>query len=206
MLQISSGILKGMTLKAPKGDQTRPTSVRMRQALFNFLNHYSTENPLIDNNVICDVFAGTGAFGIEALSHGAREVWFVESHRETLKVLKENLSKAIATLKEQGHKPVVHLLDTDVLKAYRQLPAARVVFCDPPYHQGWFEKILEQETRFSKLSENGIFIFEAHSKEKLPDLNALPKGSLKWFETKKYGDSSVHFFVKQPHAQGDLSG
>lgn len=196
MLQISSGLLKGLPLKAPKGAQTRPTSVRLRQALFNFLNH-STRIPSLQGATVLDVFAGTGAFGIEALSHGASEVWFVENHPQTLKILKENLSKALHALQSQGYTPQIHLLELDAPKAYSKLPEAQVIFCDPPYAKGWVEQILEQESRVSRLTKDGVFIFEAHSKEKLPDLETLPNPSLKCLETKIYGDSAVHFFVKR---------
>src|SRR5262245_35293569 len=96
-MQISSGFLRGLSLKVPKGHQTRPSSERLRQAIFNVLRHFRWNPPdseenhtILDQAVVADVFAGTGAWGFEALSNGAKEVWFLESNALASKSIQEN--------------------------------------------------------------------------------------------------------------------
>ncbi|MBI3543026.1 MAG: RsmD family RNA methyltransferase [Deltaproteobacteria bacterium] len=82
----------------------------------------------------------------------------------------------------------------DALAAYKGLPQARVVFCDPPYDKGWLEKIVAAEAAAGRIVEGGLFLYEARDKEALP----AETPTLRHYDTKNYGDSSVHYFVKLP--------
>ena len=96
-IRINAGLAKGMPLKSPPGDQTRPTSSKVREAVWNSLRD------VLDAAVLFDAFSGSGAIGIDALSLGAQEVQFCETHRPSLKVLKENISELQKRLAKQSH-------------------------------------------------------------------------------------------------------
>jgi 16S rRNA (guanine966-N2)-methyltransferase len=195
MLQVSSGLLRGLSLRSPSGKQTRPSSERLRQSTFNVLRHFRWQEraSILEAGVVVDLFSGTGAWGIEAMSNGASDVWFVESHPSTLRTLEENLTTAYRSFESQRLEiPVMHLVKGDVSTEYKNLPEARVIFCDPPYDLGWFEKVLFLETQASRLTPGGVLLYEAATREAIP----AQSSSLKLFDTKIYGDSSVHFFVK----------
>lgn len=157
MLKISSGLLRGVSLRSPVGKQTRPTGERLRQSLFNVLRHYSSE-PILEIGPVIDLFAGTGAWGIEAISNGAQQVWLVESHPLALKTLQSNIEIALNSFKAQNlDLPVIKVLPQDVSRAYPKLPDAAVIFCDPPYEHDWFERVLELEDQFHRLRRGGLF-------------------------------------------------
>lgn len=182
-------------MRPPGGSQTRPSSERLRQAIFNVLRHYRwpESTNIIDQSTVVDLFAGTGAWGIEALSNGASAAWFVESHPLALKSLQANLTIASRCYESQRLEvPEIHLVRRDAAVAYRKLPSTRLLFCDPPYDSGWFEKVLQFEAEHGRIVSNGLLIYEAREKEALP--GETP--TLRLFDTKIYGDSAVHFFVK----------
>lgn len=195
MLQVASGILRGVPLRSPSGNQTRPSSERLRQGTFNVLRHFRFQDSnIVDGALVVDLFAGTGAWGIEALSNGASEAWFVESHHLALKALQDNLAKTVQCFESQSlEAPKLEVLRRDVAQAYKKLPATRLMFCDPPYELGWFEKVIRLESVENKIEKGGLLLFEADESETVPSNS----GSLKLFDTKIYGDSAVHFFVKE---------
>ena len=208
MIQVASGLLRRVPLRSPSGTQTRPSSERLRQGMFNVLRHFrwnpanepaagAAEDSIITNAIVVDLFAGTGAWGIEALSNGADEVWFVESHHLALRTLQENIIIASDCFKSQDLPvPAMHVLRRDVESCYAKLPPSRVIFCDPPYEQGWFEKVLALEATHDRLVVGGLFLYEAAVKEPVPVVAVGLKHHLKHYDTKIYGDSAVHFFVK----------
>lgn len=121
-MRIISGTHKGRRIAAPSGDSTRPTSDRVREALFNILGP-------VDDESVLDLFAGSGALGLEALSRGARRCTFVESDRVAARVIQANL----ATLELTGA-----IVDTrDALVVLREAATGGTIYdlvlCDPPY-------------------------------------------------------------------------
>ncbi|THV28622.1 16S rRNA (guanine(966)-N(2))-methyltransferase RsmD [Glycomyces paridis] len=128
MTRIIAGSLKGRRLATPPGDRTRPTSDRVREALFNSL----APGGDLDGLRFADLYAGSGAVGIEALSRGAAAALFVESHAQTAKLLRGNLADLnLADLGAAGAEVVC----APVEKALQHAPAAPydIVFADPPY-------------------------------------------------------------------------
>lgn len=194
MIQVSSGLLRGLALRSPSGKQTRPSSERLRQGTFNVLRHFRFgDSNIVEGATALDLFAGTGAWGIEAMSNGAAEVWFVESHPSALKTLQDNLNIAVRSFEAQGlEPPKIHVLRRDISLAYKKLPQTPLIFCDPPYSQGWFEKVIRLEKTDQKVLTGGLFLYEAEIKEEVP----ADTSPLRLFDTKIYGDSAVHFFVK----------
>jgi len=121
-MRVVAGELRGRRLVAPDGLDTRPTTDRVREAVFNSLASMG----LVVDATYVDLFAGTGALGIEALSRGAEHCTFVERDARALRALKENL----ATL---GLADRATVLPNDALAVSRRLPAVDVVVADPPY-------------------------------------------------------------------------
>ena len=123
MTRIIAGSLKGRRLATPPGDRTRPTSDRVREALFNSL----APGGDLDGLRFADLYAGSGAVGLEALSRGAAAALLVESHAQTAKVLRRNIADLAVTGADVICAPVE--------KALQQAPAEPfdIVFADPPY-------------------------------------------------------------------------
>lgn len=195
MIALSSGVMKGLKLKSPRGDQTRPSSERLRQGCFNVLR-----GPLLQGANVIDFFGGSGAWGLEALSNGAKSVHFVENHPLALDCLKQNLGLAQRAFSNQGIKPQLFLWARGVEETYSRLPKAQVVFADPPYRLDWFPKLMDLERKDPVLEKNGVFLFESLVREGYSQetyLEMARQAHLFLFNEKIYGDSVVHFFVKK---------
>ncbi|WP_338665754.1 16S rRNA (guanine(966)-N(2))-methyltransferase RsmD [Pararoseomonas sp. SCSIO 73927] len=126
-MRIVAGQWRGRALQAPPGEGTRPTADRVRQALFDSLWHAPwAGRAAVEGANVLDAFAGTGALGLEALSRGAAQGFFMEKDRVALAVLRANL----AALKAEA---VARVLPADVLRPPRAEMACGLVFLDPPY-------------------------------------------------------------------------
>jgi 16S rRNA (guanine966-N2)-methyltransferase len=186
-VRVIAGTLKGHKLDAPRGMETRPTAARVREALFSVLGDVSDDNVL-------DLYAGSGALGIEALSRGARAATFVESSRPALACLRANLSAL--GLEEQSH-----VLPLRVERSVTALTASGpfdLVFCDPPW--GEVEKALLLLTRLSQgeiLTPAARVFLEHAARDPLPPLN---DGPLALSSTRRWGDTAVAslILVKKP--------
>lgn len=124
-MRIISGIKRGMTILPPKGDSTRPIIDRVKESIFDVLYKYN----LIEDRCVADLFCGTGSFGLEALSRGAKEVIFVDNNRGAIEILKKNIAKA-------GFTAQSRVVCANAFKI--GAPAAggqkySLVFVDPPY-------------------------------------------------------------------------
>jgi len=155
-LRIVAGKHRGRTLETPDGEDVRPTSARAREALFNILVHAghgeSGLSPLQDARVL-DVFAGSGALGIEALSRGATHASFLESDREAVRLIGENLRK----LGEAGNARIVRCDATLPPSANRP---ASLAFLDPPYRSGLGSKALGALARTGWLAPGALVTLE----------------------------------------------
>src|SRR3954451_19924796 len=127
-LRIVGGIHRGRRLVVPPGDSVRPTSDRAREALFNILWHggFAAEGPPFAERPVLDAFAGTGAFGLEALSRGAASAVFIENGREALAALRHN----VAALGEEDRTQIIA---GDATRPARAAFACAAAFLDPPY-------------------------------------------------------------------------
>src|SRR4051794_40930232 len=130
-LRIVGGTHRGRRLAVPPGEAVRPTSDRARQALFNILSHgrFASGGSPIAGQAVLDAFAGTGAFGLEALSRGAERAPFVENGREALAVLRRNVD----TL---GEDQRAYIIAADGTRPPRAPFACALAFLDPPYGSG----------------------------------------------------------------------
>lgn len=182
-MRVIAGIAKGRALKTPRGDSTRPTSDKVRGAIFNAL--WSRGAPALEGARVLDLFAGTGALGIEALSRGAAHATFVEKDRHAVEVLRANLE--VTRFTEQA---TVLAKDAEVLDGQALGAPFDLVFADPPY-------VLVPKSRTltrlaSLLAPGGLAVVEFDSKAPPP----LPPG-LVAADERRYGSTSVTFFVAE---------
>ena len=175
-MRIVAGAWRGRQIKAPSGDVVRPTGDRVREAWMSIVN------AALPDAKVLDVFAGSGALGLEALSRGARETHFVENAARSLQVIEAN----IATL-GAGDRAVVHR--ADALKFLDKLGAEHfdVAFADPPYDKGLATAVAERWLANPFADLIGI---EHRRDEKLP---GNP-------EVRHYGGTAISFFDVRPEA------
>lgn len=148
-MRIVGGELSRRTLQAPKGDRTRPTTDRVREALFNMLGARLD----LDGARVLDLFAGSGALGLEALSRGAAHATFVERHGPTLAVARGNAC-------DLGVADRAAFVRADALATLRRAPDGRydLVFADPPYDLGEIPDL--PDLARSHLAPDGLLVLE----------------------------------------------
>ncbi len=180
-MRIIAGSAKGRRLKAPKGLKTRPTGDRVREAVFNIIAPYILQARFLD------LFAGSGAMGIEALSRGAAKAVFIESDRAAVKSIRENVRNTCF----EGQADV---FCRDVFAVLPRLHGAEfdLVYIDPPYTEQLGEKVLDVLVTNKLLSRSAIVMVETRSGDRLPESFC----GLKQLSTRKYGDTAVVFFRK----------
>jgi 16S rRNA (guanine966-N2)-methyltransferase len=192
-MRIIAGEFKGRRLAAVKGS-IRPTSDKVREAIFSILG------PKVLGARVLDLFAGTGALTLEALSRGAAAAVLVEEHAAALRVLRQNLD----TL---GIHERVRVLALPVSSAIRKLAAREtqfsLIFLDPPYGQGLALKTLEA-LEDSRLLQPAARIVAEHShREALPE----QVGRLTLQQSRRYGDTRVAFYeIRENLQEQELSG
>lgn len=180
-MRVISGEVRGRKLASFKGKKIRPASDKVRGAIFNIL--VST----FEGYKILDLFAGTGALGIEALSRGAKKVVFVENSPFALKILQKNIM--LCKYEERSE-----IIKTSVERALKHLAKRSeqfdYIFLDPPYEKGMVEKILKMLSQLKILKEDGTIILK-HSGRELP---LEEYGNLTLLKQRKYGSEFVSFF------------
>ncbi|OGC85438.1 MAG: 16S rRNA (guanine(966)-N(2))-methyltransferase RsmD [candidate division Zixibacteria bacterium RBG_16_43_9] len=178
-MRIISGEKKGARLFSLKKRKIRPTSDKVKGAIFNILSS-------VEDKKILDLFAGSGALGIEALSRGAKEVVFVDSSFTSLDLIRKNLEKL-------GFKDKSRLIKKNVLRFLKDKFEGRfdLILADPPYGKGLCQKVLEILSEKEFLNAEGVLVIEHHKKEKIEKL-----GNFILLQERKYGDTLVSFFRK----------
>jgi 16S rRNA (guanine966-N2)-methyltransferase len=156
-MRIVGGRLRGRLLAAPKSNAIRPTADRLRESLFNILVH-AYGDPITDARVL-DLFAGTGALGLEALSRGAAFALFVDDGAEARALLRENV-EALGL----GGATRVFRRDAVKLGPARPLEPFSLVFLDPPYGQGLAEKALVSARAGGWLTSDALIVVEEAAK------------------------------------------
>jgi 16S rRNA (guanine(966)-N(2))-methyltransferase RsmD len=181
-MRVIAGTLRSRRLKSVGKLRLRPTSDRLRETLFDVLG------PSVQDALFVDLFAGTGAIGIEALSRGAREAIFVEVHAATTKLIRANLAGLGI-----GHG--IQILEVDALRALQKISARHVladfIFMDPPYEQERdYARVLEFLDTSRLIAPYGIVIAEHDRKVELPErLSHLERTRLL-----KQGDAALSFY------------
>ena len=192
-MRIVAGAYRGRSLVAPKGHNTRPTADRTRQALFNVMEHAPWAPRLAGARVI-DLFAGSGALGFEALSHGAAFCLFVETDEGARGAIRQN----VETLGLFGQTRV-HRRDATQLgpKPAGDGAAFNLAFLDPPYAKGLGEQALAALAAGGWLAPGALVVFERGAEEPAP---LIP--GFEVLDARDWGAARVHFlkFLKASEA------
>ena len=182
-MRVIGGEFKGRQLSVTKGRLIRPTSDRVREAIFDILG------PTWTFRRVLDLFAGTGSLGIEALSRGAEEAVFVEQGKGALTVLKENM-KALGLQSRSWVLPLPTKKGIAVLGERGEV--FDLIFMDPPYGKDVVGKTIEEIVRRGILAATGVIVAEHASRDRI-----LPPLGLALSQQRRYGDTTVSFFQKQ---------
>ncbi len=162
-MRIIAGELRGRKLRGPRGLGLRPTSDRLKQTLFDILG------PSVRGSVFLDGFAGTGAIGLEAISRGAREVLFVDSGTDAVRLIRQNLEGCRV---RSGFRILQRDIFTSLRELARQGFVADTVFFDPPYAWAPYEDLLELVFRTGVAGQDTLVVVEHHAKASLPECAA----------------------------------
>ncbi|MDD3217901.1 MAG: 16S rRNA (guanine(966)-N(2))-methyltransferase RsmD [Lachnospiraceae bacterium] len=182
-MRVISGKARSLTLKTMAGDNTRPTTDRTKETLFNMLQ------PMIPSHTFLDLFSGSGAIGIEALSRGASRAVFVEQNREALRCIRENLK--FTRLEEDA---IVY--GSDVFSTLRKLEGTEhfdCVFMDPPYNKELERQVLEYLSDSQIIDEHSLIVVEASLQT---DFSYLEEIGFVMTKYKKY-KTNAHVFIKK---------
>ena len=178
-MRIIGGKYRSRVLAEFKGDNVRPTSDRAREALFNMLSLK------IFGARVLDLFSGSGALGIESLSRGAKEVIFNDLSRDSIAILKKNLTM----LKIPVHGEEAKVYNMDYLTCLGQLGGQfDLIFLDPPYHLEFGEKALSKIVERGLLRETGVVMYE-RDRPFEGEIAGLEK-----YDERKYGKAYLTFF------------
>ncbi len=183
-MRVIAGEAKRLKLISPKGFETRPTSDITKETLFNVLAPY-----IYSDTRFLDLFAGSGAIGIEALSRGASEAVFVEKSREALSCIAANLKTC--RLEDRGR-----IMKLDVMSALNSLSREEgfdIIFMDPPYNEGLEESVIRYINAASMLKKDGLIVVESSSETGFDYLEQL---GLEIFKEKRYRNNK-HVFIRQ---------
>ena len=181
-IRIIGGSLKGRKLVTVAGKKTRPTSDRVRESIFNILGD------TVRGTCVLDLYAGTGAMGIEALSRGAKLVFFAEDHKTALAALVKNIKKC--SLENRTHTIKWNILDNlNILQSHR--PAFDLVFIDPPYNQDMVQPTLFHLARSQSLANGARLAIEHSPREPIPE----NRPEFELTDRRRYGKTLVSFLI-----------
>lgn len=181
-MRVIAGTARSLRLKTPEGLDTRPTTDRIKETLFNMLQ------PYLGGALFVDLFSGSGGIGIEALSRGAGHAYFVENEKRALSCIQENLQ--FTHLAERAT-----ILKTDVLSALYGIheKEADIIFMDPPYDCGHEERVLAVLKGLPWVTENSLIVIETSLHT---DISLLEKQGFSVEKEKRY-KTNRHVFCRK---------
>lgn len=181
-MRIISGTARGTKLYTLDGMNTRPTLDRVKEPLFNIINFN------LENAIVLDLFAGSGALGLEAISRGAKKVFFCEKNREAALIVKKNIEKT-----KFNDKAI--LIKNDFERAIIQIQELKekidIVFIDPPYKTDLVKKSIDALLCSGILNDDFIIIVETDEPNRI--LNDIKNIDITVYDTRKYGRVSLLF-------------
>ena len=182
LIRITSGSLKNKIIHVSKSNGIRPTSEKVRQAIFNCLTHSFPEyNFNIQNAKVADLYAGTGALGLEALSRGASHISFFENDETHLETIKKNIK--LLNLSSN-----VKIYPNDPLSVISTLKPFDLILVDPPYGKGLIQRSINAIANFNLIKKSGIIVIESNIDESL-----IPPNGMQLLKSKKYGKTLIRF-------------
>lgn len=182
-MRVISGSAKGIILASVPGNSTRPITDRVKEALFNILGQD------VIGKTLLDLFAGTGAVGIEALSRGAEYVLFLDINYRAYKIIHQNLK----TTKLESFADVLKMDAFVLLRAEPDQPFDFIYIAPPQYKGIWVEALCELDHNIGWLKDDGLAIVQIHPKELG---NGYGYTNLREFDRREYGDNLLIFYER----------
>jgi 16S rRNA (guanine966-N2)-methyltransferase len=182
-MRVIAGQYRGRTLHSPRSHSYRPTTDRVKESLFNILDNLVTWEGLR----VCDLFAGSGALGIEAVSRGAATVTFVDSDRQSIAILRRNVDAIAPSAEFEVATMPVH--------AFLSRTASRfgLILADPPYEYGEYAALCSLIAARNALMPGGLLVIEHHGKTALPAMDGW-----RLADRREYGTTAVSFLEPAP--------
>lgn len=185
-MRVISGTARGKKLISLEGLETRPTLDRVKEALFNILQFD------IKNANILDLFSGSGALGIEALSRGAEKAVLCDSSKKACEVIGKNIEATRVKNKS-------NLLNKDYLEVLEFLKKEsekfNIIFLDPPYKTDYIFKSIEKIIEYDLLAEEGIIVAETDDEDKIEEIKKIQ--NIEIYDARKYGIVNIIFIRKE---------
>lgn len=188
-MRITGGSAKGRKLTPPRSNLIRPTCDRVREALFNIIGER------IVGSRVLDLFAGTGAIGIECLSRGAASVLFVDQSIEAGRLIETNLRACISQPKAAfvalNLATVTHL---QTLRSYASAHGFNLIVMDPPYQKNLAQRVLAMVETAGILADDALIVVEEQRQVALP----ARFGKLTLFDQRRYGETGLWLYAPRP--------
>ena len=182
-MRIIGGKNKGKKIFLPVDKNTRPLRDMVKESIFNLIEHSNKFNISISNSIVLDLFSGSGSFGLECLSRGAKFITFVENYVHALKILKKNISLTNAM-------PFSEIIENNCFELINEKKISSktfdIIFLDPPYKYKNINFLIEQIIDKKILKKTGIILIHRHKKD---DIEITSK--LHILDTRKYGISKI---------------
>ena len=178
-MRIIAGTHRGRKLKEFDGKNIRPTTDRVKEALFNMISGF------IGNAVVLDLFAGSGALSLEALSRGAARAVMVDSDGDSIKVINENISRV-------SYEQQTDVKNLDAM-AYIKSSSEKfdIVFLDPPYNKGFIPPAAEALIKFGRLNDGAVIVTETDSGEEEYSFDGMEV-----YRRRRYGKTFITVYIK----------
>ncbi len=187
-MRIIAGELKGRRLKTPLDERVRPTTDKVKEAIFSIIM------PWTNGSVVVDMFAGTGNLGLEAISRGASHVYFVDRDRQSISMIRENVSHC----KVEDRCTIIC---SDYKACTRKIDSrADIILLDPPYDKGILTKAIDMIIEEELLADGGIIVAEHSISEILPE----SIGYLTRIRDKKYGKIGITIYENSSKEENRL--
>ena len=181
-MRIIAGDYKGRKLDTPRDNEIRPTTDKVKEAIFSILMPYT------EDGIFVDLFSGTGGLGLEALSRGAKFCYFCDKERSAISIIKRNIEKCDAS----DRAKIIH---GDYMKLIHELEGDRVdvILMDPPYESNLYEKALKEVDLLDLLRDEGIIVTEHPKNMVMPER----VGRLYLYRERSYGKTVLSMYKKE---------
>ena len=182
-MRIIGGKNKGKKIFLPVDKNTRPLRDMVKESIFNLIEHSNKFNISISNSIVLDLFSGSGSFGLECISRGAKFITFVENYVHALEILKKNISM-------MGALPFSEIIENNCFELINEKKIFSktfdIIFLDPPYKYKNINVLIEQIIEKKILKKTGIILIHRHKKD---DIEITSK--LNILDSRKYGISKI---------------
>ena len=182
-MRIIAGNFKGKKIFFPEDKKTRPLRDMVKESIFNLIENSNKYDLQIEKSNILDLFSGSGSFGLECMSRGAKKVFFFENYTQTLKVLKKNILEL-----KLSEKCMIYEKNCFNFSEYEKITDEKfdIIFIDPPFKEKNINLLIERILSKKILGDKGIVIIHRHKKD-----NVAISGKFKTLDTRSYGISKI---------------